>query len=186
MKFEGIEAVEAAMQRVDDLVPPADQLGNAVLPDNRRIIRLAGPVFATFALLLVPWIVFVATQLPARKLSANYDIAWAGFDVFLFTGLATTAFCAFRRSRWLPPAAAAAGTLLLVDAWFDVITSQAGRDMVLAVASAVLIELPLSAVCWFLAHQAENFVEQRIRAILSPGRIKRRRTTQPAAGSDGT
>jgi hypothetical protein len=186
MKFEGIEAVEAAVGRVDDLVPPAEQLGNAVLPDNRRIIRLAGPVFATFSLLLVPWIVFVAAQLPARKLSANYDIAWAGFDVFLFAGLAATAVCAFRRSRWLPLAASAAGTLLVVDAWFDVVTSQGGRDLILAIASAALVELPLSALCWFLAQQAEDFVEERIKAVLPRGRISRRRKAQSTAGSDAT
>ena len=56
-------------------------------------------------------------------MSTNYDAAWAGFDVLLTLTLASTAYFALRRSRYLATAASATATLLVVDAWFDVLTT---------------------------------------------------------------
>lgn len=167
MTNEPVEALVAVAERVDRSVPVADDLGNTVITDNSRLVRLAGPLFAILSLLLVPWIVFIAMALPSRQLSSHYDVAWAGFDVFLFVGLAATAFFALRRSRWLPIAAAATASMLIIDAWFDVLTSHAGRDLVVAVVFALLVELPLSALCWFVAHQGEQFSEKRLEAVLA-------------------
>jgi hypothetical protein len=72
---------------------------------------------------LLPWIVYLAYSLPSRQVSADYDIAWAGFDVMLLVALASTGYFAFRRSRYSATAAAATATLLVVDAWFDVMTT---------------------------------------------------------------
>ena len=167
MTDEPVEALATVAERLDRSVPVADELGNAVLTNNSRVVRLTGPLFAVLSLLLVPWIVFIAVALPSRQLSPNYDIAWAGFDLFLFVGLAATAYCALRRSRWLPIAAAATAAMLIVDAWFDVLTSHAGRDLVAAIAFALIVELPLSALCWFVAHQGEKFSEKRLEVVLS-------------------
>ena len=53
-------------------------------------------------------------------MSPHYDAAWAGFDVMLLVALASAGYFALRRSRYLVTGAAA---LLVVDAWFDVVTS---------------------------------------------------------------
>ena len=105
-----VGALTTAAERLDRSVPAADEVGNAVLIDDRRIMRLAGPLFVLFSILLVPWTVFIALVLPSRQLSPNYDVAWAGFDVFLCVGLGATGYFALRRSRWLPLAAAATAT----------------------------------------------------------------------------
>ncbi len=157
-----------AAERVDDLVPAAEELGNEVLVDDRPIIRLAGPLFLLLSLCMIPWTVFIALVLPSRQLSAHYDLAWTGFDGMLFVALAATAYCALRRSRYLSIAAAAAGTLLFVDAWFDVLTSR-HTDQIVAIGFAVLIELPLGAVCWWLSLQTQVLAEKRI-ALLVPRR----------------
>lgn len=167
MMNEPLEALEAVVDRVDGSVPMADELGNAVLTDDRRLARFTGPLFALLSLLLLPWIVFIAVALPSRQLSPNYDFAWAGFDVFLFTGLATTGFFAMRRSLWLPIAATATATMLIIDVWFDVLTSHSGRDLALAIAFGVLVELPLSALCWVIAHRGQRLSEERIEALLA-------------------
>lgn len=156
--------------KVDELVPPADELGNEVLVDNHRLVRIAGPMFALCSLLLLPWIFFVAIVLPSRQLSSHYDLAWAGFDVMLFVALATTAYFALRRSRYLTRASTAAATLLMVDAWFDVLTS-GSRDRIMAIVFAVLIELPLSALCWWLSQQTQEIDNERL-ALLVP-RVRR-------------
>jgi hypothetical protein len=161
-------ALTRAAEKVDDLVPAADEPGNEVLVDDRPMIRLAGPLFLFLSLCMIPWIAVIAIVLPSRQLSAHYDLAWAGFDGMLFVALAATAYCALRRSRYLAVAASAAGTLLLVDAWFDVLTSR-HTDQIVAIVFAVLIELPLGAVCWWLSQQAQVLADKRI-ALLLPRR----------------
>jgi hypothetical protein len=88
MTNEPLVALEAVAERVDDSVPVANELGNAVLTEDGRLARFTGPLFALLSLLLLPWSVFVAVALPSKQLSPNYDLAWAGFDLFLLIGLA--------------------------------------------------------------------------------------------------
>ena len=114
---------EHLVGKLDDLVAPAAEPENTVLVDQSRLIRWVGPMFALFSVVLVPWIVYIAVSLPSRQLSPNYDIAWAGFDVLLAAGLASSAYFALRRSRYLSAAAAATAALLVVDAWFDCMTT---------------------------------------------------------------
>jgi hypothetical protein len=166
-----------AARRVDDLVSPAPELGNEVLIDDHWLIRVAGPLFALLSVLLIPWIAFIALVLPSRQLSRNYDFAWAGFDGMLLIGLASTGYFALRRSRYLSVAATATGTLLIVDAWFDVLTSRR-REVPFALALAIFIELPLALLCWWLSQQTQAIAEKRISLLLprSPrikGRLRR-------------
>ena len=114
---------EGLVERLDSLVQPVAEPENEVLPDQARIVRWSGPLFALCSVLLLPWIVYLALTLPARQLSANYDVAWVGFDVMLLGGLASTAYFALRRSRYLSTAATATATFLVVDVWFDIMTS---------------------------------------------------------------
>jgi hypothetical protein len=174
----------SAAERVDELVPPAPELGNEVLIDDHWLVRIAGPLFAVLSLLLIPWIAFLATVLPSRQLSRHYDFAWAGFDVMLLIALAATAYFALRRSRNLSVAATSAGTMLIVDAWFDVLTSR-HRDLPISIAFAVVIELPLAALCWWLSMQTQAIAEKRI-ALLLPRTRGRLRRDAEEAGALGT
>ena len=56
-----------------------------------------------------------------------------------------------RGDRRASLAAAAAGTLLLIDAWFDVCTSAPGAEHAMALAEAACAELPLAFAAWWLA-----------------------------------
>ena len=46
-----------------------------------------------------------------------------GIDVILMVALASMGYFALRRSRYLAAAATVVATLLVVDAWFDILTS---------------------------------------------------------------
>ena len=152
---------EHLVGKLDDLVAAADEPENTVLVDRSRLIRWVGPMFALFSVVMVPWIVYIAVSLPSRQLSPNYDIAWAGFDVLLAAGLAISAYFALRRSRYLSAAAAATAALLVVDAWFDCMTTP-GSDRWQSIAFCFLVELPLAAVCLWLSYHTEQIGERRI------------------------
>jgi hypothetical protein len=162
------DAEETAGQ-LDELIAPADEPENAVLVDNARVVRWTGPAFTLFSLILLPWIVYLAYSLPSRQLSADYDIAWAGFDIMLLVALASTGYFAFRRSRYLATAATAATTLLIVDAWFDVMTTLPGQRL-LPVALAAGVELPLASVCVWLSFHTQQLTERRLVLLLRRGR----------------
>jgi hypothetical protein len=137
--------------------------------------RWVAPLFTAAALALLPWIGVLVVALPSTHRAAHWDLAWGGFDVALAALLAAVATAARRGSPWLEGAATAAATLLIVDAWFDVLTSSTGTELALALAEAVLVELPLAGLCLLLARGAER----RLRA--SPPRQLR---VLPGGGED--
>src|SRR5207249_11003835 len=121
-------------------------------------VRIWAPrLFGLVALALVPWSLWLAKTLPSHHDAEHWDLAWGGFDVLLAAALLATAISAARRSPYLPSFATASGTLLVVDAWFDVLTSSAGRELEAAVLLAAIAELPLAAIAFWIALDAERF-----------------------------
>ena len=118
--------------------------------------RWVVPLFGLAALLLVPWVILLIVALPSAHRAAHWDIAWAGFDVGLALLLLTVAVVAWRRSPWLEGAATATATLLVVDAWFDILTASTGTELVVAVTEAAFVELPLAVLCLRLARDTER------------------------------
>ena len=171
---------EDLVAKLDKIVEPAPEPENSVLVDDSRIVPWTGPMFALFSVILLPWIIYIAVSLPARQLSPNYDIAWAGFDVLLAAGLGGTAYFALRRSRYLSTAAAATAILLVVDAWFDCLTTP-GHARLQSIALCVLIELPLAAVCLWLSYHTHQIAERRM--LLAPAAPSLRWSPAPAAGA---
>ena len=72
------EPTEASdlLSKIDALVPPAPEAENAVLIDQTRVVRWTGPAFGLFALILLPWTIYVGESLPSRQLSPHYAAAW--------------------------------------------------------------------------------------------------------------
>jgi hypothetical protein len=183
------------LDRLDHLVSAAPEPENLVLTDNARLVRWAGPSFVLFSLILLPWTIYIGISLPPRQLSPNYDLAWAGFDVMLLGLLATTGFFALRRSRYLATAAAATAALLIVDAWFDCMTTP-GPQRLQSFLLCAFVELPLAAVCLWLSWHTMQIAERRVvllqrrrRAGQSRGRSPviwpRGRSQQPREHSGG-
>ena len=129
------------------------------------------PLLALTAAGLLLWTLWLTYSLPSRHVTQHYDVAWVGFDIALLTAFAATAWCAVRASDWLVPAAAATGTLLACDAWFDVVTSNSGERLE-AVLQAALAELPLAAICWFIVYDVERFRRETILRYSSAARLR--------------
>jgi hypothetical protein len=108
-------------------------------------LRIGIVVLAASALLLPAWALYLAVALPREHVTPNWDVVWVGFDLALAT-LAAAAVLAFRRrTRWTPVLGGAVAAALVCDAWFDVMTSD-GSDRWVAVALALLAELPVAAL----------------------------------------
>jgi hypothetical protein len=164
---------ENVVSKLDALVEHAPEPENAVLTDEAQVVRWTGPLFCLFSVILLPWTIYIAESLPAQQVSPNYDIAWAGFDVMLLATLASTAYFALRRSRYLATTATATATLLVVDAWFDVLTTP-GSQRLESILLAITVELPLAAVCMWLSYHTQHLAERRI-VLLLRGRWRRAR-----------
>jgi len=137
--------------------------------------RWLGALILLVAAMTVAWIAELWVTLPSRDVAAHYRLAWVGFDAILAVALARTGWLAWRGRDHVELPAVAAATLLVIDMWFDVVTSSTPKDRVLAVASAVLVEIPLTVLCLWIAHNAERVRRQRLSwALLVDPRSLRR------------
>jgi hypothetical protein len=117
------------------------------------------PALVSCALVLIPWIALLFLTLPRHYTANHWPLAWGGFDVGLGVALASTGVLVARRSPYAEVTATITGTLLCCDAWFDVLTSRGVSDVAQAVASAVMVELPIAAVCFWMARNIAHAVE---------------------------
>lgn len=116
-----------------------------VHPGWVRGVRRWFPRFlAACCIVLVPWIVLLAVQLPRQYVAGQWRLTWIGFDVALLGALAWSAWTLWRQRPIAVAATVVAATLLLCDAWFDVTTARIGADLAVSVTTAVLVEIPLA------------------------------------------
>jgi len=119
------------------------------MPSSRTIERIRKWRLALMLVcvaVLIPWIVYLANTLPNHYVARRWVATWVGFDIILLALLVLTAIFGWRRRMLLFPSAFACGVLLICDAWFDVLTSHWGENMLQALLSAVLVELPLALI----------------------------------------
>jgi hypothetical protein len=122
-----------------------DLLGQNDLLRRARLVALAAGGF------LLPWSVLLAVTLPDTAQAQHWALAWSGLDVAEAAAALATAALLSRGDRRASLTAAAAGTLLLIDAWFDVCTSAPGAGHAMALAEAGCVELPLAVAAWWVA-----------------------------------
>jgi hypothetical protein len=128
----------------------------------RTVPWWVAPAFAVLALGTVPWVIYLAVTLPRHATFAHYRGVWVGFDTALVIVLALTARLAWRASPHVSLAATATATMLLVDAWFDVMTTPIRHGLLMAIALAVVVEIPLAAICLWIALHASVVIEHRL------------------------
>jgi hypothetical protein len=118
--------------------------------------RWASRVLLLMAIALVPWTAYIAWTLPRRQVVHHWDLAWGGFDAALVVMLAV-AGVSFARGRPLARTLAPViATLLVCDAWFDVVTAGDDSQLWLALGLAVFAELPIAAFCLWLTAGAHR------------------------------
>lgn len=139
------------------------------LPVSVRRARLIALATGTF---LLPWCVLLGLTLPATAEAQHWSLAWAGLDGAEAMAALSTAVLLRRADPHAGLTAVAGGTLLLVDAWFDVCTSAPGLAHALAVAEACCLELPLAGAAFWLALHLTHGAQQHAPAsngLVGPG-----------------
>jgi len=144
---------------------PEDAIDDRRLDGNVRPRRSAGGVAALVAggvaVVLLPWVLILAVTLPSTYQANHWKLAWIGLDLAIAVTAGLTAFLLHRRDPRAALTAVAAGTLLIADAWFDISTSGPGLDHNLALAQALLLEVPLAIGAYVLASRTLKLAPQR-------------------------
>jgi predicted branched-subunit amino acid permease len=112
-------------------------------------------VFGAIGLGLLPWTAWLSSSLHPHHSTDNWDLAWAGFDSVLAALFMLTAYASWHRRSWLPASAATTGALLIADAWFDVTLESRTNDLKVALIEALVGELPLAAVCFWIGFKTD-------------------------------
>jgi hypothetical protein len=110
-------------------------------------------IYIIAGVLLVTWRFMLSVTLPVRHLSRHWDLAWVGFDLGMLLAIALTVYFAQKRSWRVSLSAMSLFTFLVIDGWFDILTSKPGQQMNSAIWSAVLIEFPLAIISLRLAYR---------------------------------
>jgi hypothetical protein len=121
------------------------------------------PIALTIAALtLVPSLLVVLAVVPTAQTARHLKVAWTGLDVFEVLALASTGFALQRRPAIAVIPATITGTLLLCDAWLNIIpTTGAARSEGIVLA---FVELPLAALSFWVAARSELSRQSRARA----------------------
>jgi hypothetical protein len=135
------------------------------LRPTRVVPRWIGWLVVCAGLLMLPWVAGLIFILPTRHEAAHYGFSWIGFDLALCAMLIRTGWLAQKGREHIELSAAMTGTLLLVDAWFDVVTADSHRELAFALLLAFVGELPLAAFCLWIAGRVEFRRQQRAEAM---------------------
>lgn len=122
-------------------------------PGFQRRKRLSLLIFMGGCVVLAAWIGVLAMTLPRHYTEGHWRGAWVGFDFALLVAFASTAWAAWRERQVLIICLTVTGTLLLCDAWFDIILDLGTRDIWTSVFSAVVAEVPLAFMVFTAARR---------------------------------
>ncbi len=122
-----------------------DQLGRVTT--RRRL----GMALIAAGLAMMPWLVVLAATLPATARAVHWSAAWVGLDASEGCALLATGVLLIRQDARCSLTAAVTATLVLTDAWFDVLTSQPGAAQIMALVLATCVEIPVTVLCATLA-----------------------------------
>ena len=119
---------------------------------NRRR-RLSLLLFMGGCVVLAAWIALLMVTLPKNYHSTHWRGAWVGFDFALLGAFAVTAWASWRERQLLIMCLTVTGTLLLCDAWFDLMLDIGTDEIWMSVLSAAVAEVPLAFIMFIAARR---------------------------------
>jgi hypothetical protein len=137
-------------QWLSELQPPPA----TVTPERfRRRRGLVLSVTVISAVVLIPWTIWLSVSLPSVHRAREWRTAWVGFDIVLILALLATAWAGWHRRQVVVAFLIVSATMLVSDAWFDVVLSSGSVERFGSYATAFLLELPLAAHFFYSAYR---------------------------------
>lgn len=134
--------------------------------DLLLVVIIAGCV------LLAAWIGYLVVSLPAFYRTGSWRGAWVGFDLAELAAFAATGWAAWRRRQILIICLIVLATLLLCDAWFDVVLDARTAGFVSSLLSALLVEVPIAVMAILVARRLLKLtIAQAMRYEGGTGRV---------------
>jgi len=118
----------------------------AARPGSRRRRMVVLIIIASCCVLLAAWTALLAATLPMQYRAGGWRGAWVGFDVALLVALAATGWAAWHGRQVLILCLTVVATLLLCDAWFDVVLDIRTRGFGMSLLTALAVEVPLAVL----------------------------------------
>ena len=120
--------------------------------DSRAVRRILAYCLVLAGPAMIPWVITLGRELPDHTQVAHWSLAWVGLDTMEALGFLTTGLLLLAGRELLGRLTAAVpGTLLSVDAWFDTTTAVTATERLSADVLAATLELPIAALCFFVA-----------------------------------
>ena len=110
-------------------------------------------VIVVSCVVLAGWIGYLAVTLPPFYRTGTWRGAWVGFDLALLGSFVATGWAAWRRRQLLIISLVVLATLLISDAWFDVVFDVDTSGFWESLGSALLVELPLAVLAILMARR---------------------------------
>lgn len=129
---------------------------------HKRVLGWTGFFYLIFALILLPWTLYLAQTLPKQHLAIHWDVSWVGLNIVMFAALLATGIFSYLGSRWIVISSSILGSLLLLDAWFDILSARTGNDFRQSLFLAFFVEIPLAVASFVIAGRALVKNETRI------------------------
>ena len=116
--------------------------------------RMQSALLIIASISLFGWIFYLLKVLPTSYHAANWNIAWVGYDIGMSTTWLATSWALWKKRQAAIPGAMISATFLIIDAWFDVVTSNPGLDFKLALSLAIFLELPTAFLLFRFSRKA--------------------------------
>jgi hypothetical protein len=122
-------------------------------PANRRNLEFALFVTMICCVFLAGWIAYLTLTLPVHYTAKHWRGVWVGLDIVELAGFTATFLAAWKQRQILIFCMTFTGTLLLCDAWFDVVLSYGTSEARMSVLAALLAEIPLALLLFLGARR---------------------------------
>jgi hypothetical protein len=122
-------------------------------PEQIRRRQIGMVVMLVICVFLTAWIVLLMRTLPSQYTSRHWRGVWVGLDIAELAGFAATAWAAWHQRQVVVFCMVFTGTLLLADAWFDLMLDAGTPGFTTSIISALFAEIPLALVLFYAARR---------------------------------
>jgi hypothetical protein len=105
---------------------------------------VVGFIFLSFALILIPWTIYLSNTLPGLYVVKDWGDVWVGLNILIIISFIFTTILILYKSKWVIVSLSSGMILLFLDAWLDLSTSWRTHTFYQAVILAIFVEIPLS------------------------------------------